>query len=169
MIASVLCPDPVIFVDDRWLYDLEDELNEVVELDLSSQEPTITIEGKDLTIVGSSYASYLAREGAKILHEDKISAEVIDVRVLNPLRIDSIVDSVKKTGHLLVVDSGWLSGGFASEIVAKVVEKLPTNCLRKPPIRLALPDAPAPSSPFLENDYYLKSSDVVEAAKKLSK
>ncbi len=169
LIASVLCPDPVIFVDDRWLYDLEDELNEVVELDLSSQEPTITIEGKDLTIVGSSYASYLAREGAKILHEDKISAEVIDVRVLNPLRIDSIVDSVKKTGHLLVVDSGWLSGGFASEIVAKVVEKLPTNCLRKPPIRLALPDAPAPSSPFLENDYYLKSSDVVEAAKKLSK
>ena len=94
-IDSLLCPDPVIFVDDRWLYDLEDELIEVVELDLSSQEPTITIEGKDLTIVGSCYVPHLAREGAKILHEDSDFCRGNRCEGLNPLRIDSIVDSVK--------------------------------------------------------------------------
>ncbi len=167
LIASVLCQDPVIYIDDRWLYDLEDELSDVVELDLNSQEPVVSIEGCDITIVGSSYASHLAREGAKVLIDERISAEVIDVRVLNPLSIDPVLKSVRKTGNLLVIDSGSLSGGFAGEIVAQVSEKLPVGSLKKPPIRLTLPDAPAPSSRFLEEDYYLNTNNVVEIAKQM--
>ncbi len=167
LIASVLCSDPVIYIDDRWLYDLEEELDDIEELNLENQGPVVSTSGSDLTIVGSSYASLLARDGAKILAKENIFAEVIDVRVLNPLKVDTIIKSVEKTKHLLVLDSGWLSGGFAGEIVSQVSEKLPVGILKKSPKRLALPDAPAPSSRFLEEEYYLNTDNVVMAAKEI--
>ena len=167
LIASVLCSDPVIYIDDRWLYDLEEELDDIEELNLENQGPVVSTSGSDLTIVGSSYASLLARDGAKILAKENIFAEVIDVRVLNPLKVDTIIKSVEKTKHLLVLDSGWLSGGFAGEIVSQVSEKLPVGILKKSPKRLALPDAPAPSSRFLEEEYYLNTDNVVVAAKEI--
>ena len=169
LIASVLCPDPVMYIDDRWLYEQEDDLSPVVELNLTEQKPRISRGGNDITIVGSSHASLLAREAAIVLGTENISAEVVDVRVLNPFFVDDIVESVKKTCNLLVVDSGCLSAGFSGEIIAKVVERLPVNCLQSPPMRIALPDAPAPTSRFLERDYYLSSADVVGAARKILK
>jgi pyruvate dehydrogenase E1 component beta subunit len=169
LIASVLCPDPVMYIDDRWLYEQEDDLPPVVELNLTEQKPRISQNGNDITIVGSSHASLLAREGANILRTENISAEVVDVRVLNPFFVDDIVESVKKTGNLLVVDSGCLSAGFSGEIIAKVVERLPVDCLQNPPMRIALPDAPAPTSRLLERDYYLSSADVVDATKRILK
>ena len=167
LIASVLCPDPVMYIDDRWLYEQEDDLPPVVELNLTEQKPRISHSGNDITIVGSSHASLLAREGANILGIEKISAEVIDVRVLNPFFVDDIVESVKKTRNLLVVDSGCLSAGFSGEIIAKVLERLPVNCLKNPPKRIALPDAPAPTSRVLEKEYYLSSADIVKAVRRI--
>jgi pyruvate/2-oxoglutarate/acetoin dehydrogenase E1 component len=169
LIASVLCPDPVMYIDDRWLYEQEDVLPPVVELNLTEQKPMISRSGNDITIVGSSHASLLAREGADILGNENISAEVVDVRVLNPFFVDDIVESVKKTRNLLVVDSGCLSAGFSGELIAKVVERLPVNCLQNPPMRIALPDAPAPTSRVLERDYYLSSADVVGATRRILK
>ena len=169
LIASVLCPDPVMYIDDRWLYEQEDVLPPVVELNLTEQKPMISRSGNDITIVGSSHASLLAREGANILGTENISAEVVDVRVLNPFYVDDIVESVKKTRNLLVVDSGCLSAGFSGELIAKVMERLPVNCLQNPPMRIALPDAPAPTSRVLERDYYLSSADVVGATRRILK
>ena len=169
LIASVLCPDPVIYIDDRWLYEEEDDLPPVVELNLSDQRPAVTQSGSDITIVGSGHASLLARNAATILKNEQISAEVIDVRVLNPFFAEEIVSSVKKTKNILVVDSGTLTAGFSAEIIAKVVEVLPVNCLKNKPMRIALPDAPAPTSRFLEKDYYLYPEDIVQAVKKVLK
>lgn len=165
LIASVLSPDPVVYIDDRWLYDQEDILSPIVELDLSKEKPRISNFGDDITIVGSGHSSLLARDAAKILMAENISSEVIDVRVLNPFFVDDIVRSVEKTRNILVLDSGCLSAGFSAEIVSKVVERLPVDCLKNPPIRLALPDAPAPTSKILEENYYLKAEDVVRVAK----
>ena len=162
MIASVLCKDPVMYIDDRWLYDQEDNLPQVIELDLATQRPAISIIGSDITIVGSGHASLLARQAAEQLGGKSISAEVIDVRVLNPFHAEEIVKSVKKTKNLLVIDSGCTSGGFSAEIIAKVVEQLPVNCLNHPPTRIALPDAPAPTSRFLERDYYISPNEIVK-------
>jgi len=67
----------------------------------------------------------------------------------------------------LVVDSGWISGGFSAEVIAKVVERLPVDCLSNPPVRVALPDAPAPTSRVLEKAYYTSTDDVVKAVKKI--
>jgi len=160
-IASVLCKDPVIYIDDRWLYDQEDDLPDVIELDLATQRPLVSIIGSDITIVGSGHASLLARDAAKKLENKNISVEVVDVRVLNPFHTEEIVESVKKTKNLLVIDSGWTSGGFSGEIITKVVEMLPVDCLNNPPARIALPDAPAPTSRFLQRDYYFSSDDIV--------
>lgn len=169
LIASVLCKDPVMYIDDRWLYEQEDELNPIVELDLISQHPVVSFKGNDITIVASGHASLLAREAAQQLGIEKVSVEVIDVRVLNPLHIEKIIESVKKTKNLLVVDSGWISGGFSAEIITKVVERIPVHCLSNPPVRIALPDAPAPTSRVLEKAYYIVAEDVINAVKKLLK
>ena len=84
LIASVLSPDPVIFIDDRWLYMQEDELPPVTEINLFDQKPSISKKGSDITIVSSGHTSLLSREASEILNNENISAEVIDVRVLNP-------------------------------------------------------------------------------------
>jgi acetoin:2,6-dichlorophenolindophenol oxidoreductase subunit beta len=167
LIASVLCNDPVMYIDDRWLYDQEDDLPPVVELDLSKQEPVISLTGSDITVVASGHSSLLAREAALQLKSDGLSVEVIDVRILNPFHSKKIIESVIKTKNLLVIDSGWTAGGFSAEIIAKVVEQLPVYCLDNPPARIALPDAPAPSSRLLEKAYYTSTEDVINAVKKM--
>ena len=96
LIASVLCKDPVIFIDDRWLYDQEDILPPIKEIDLTTQKPIVTSKGKDITIVASGHSSLLAREATQELKKNHISAEVIDTRVLNPLHSRPIINSVKK-------------------------------------------------------------------------
>ena len=169
LIASVLCNDPVMYIDDRWLYDQEDDLPPVVELDLTTQRPEISIIGSNITIVASGHSSLLVREAAKLLKCENISAEVIDVRILNPFHSEDIIKSVKKTKNLIVVDSGWGSGGFSAEIITKVVERLPVDCLNNPPVRIALPDAPAPTSRVLEGAYYTSTRDVINVVRKIIK
>lgn len=167
LIASVLCPDPVMYIDDRWLYEQEDDLMPIVELDLAGQKPYISKSGTDITIVGTGHGSLLSREAALCLDKANISAEVIDVRVLNPFFVDDIVESVKKTRKILVVDPGTLTAGFSAEIIAKLVERLPVDCLKTQPTRISLPDAPAPTSRFLEADYYIGVEDIVSMAQRM--
>ena len=167
LIASVLCKDPVMYIDDRWLYDQEDNLPPISEINLVAQKPIISLEGDDITVVASGHSSLLAREAAQELKNRDISAEVIDVRILNPFHTEEILKSVKKTKNLLVVDSGWTSGGFSAEIIAKTLEQLPVNSLKNPPVRIALPNAPAPSSRVLEKAYYITAKDIVEGIRKI--
>lgn len=169
LIASVLCKDPVIYIDDRWLYEQEADLPAIVELDLKDQKPQISLEGTDVTIVASGHSSYLARKASDKLKTLNISPEIIDVRVLNPLYIYDIIKSVKKTRKLVVVDPGWISSGFSAELVAKVVENIEVNCLTNPPVRIALPDAPAPTASILEKEYYTSVEDIVLVVKKIFK
>jgi acetoin:2,6-dichlorophenolindophenol oxidoreductase subunit beta len=169
LIASVLCKDPVIYIDDRWLYEQEADLPPIVELDLKDQKPQISLEGTDITIVASGHSSYLARKASEKLKSLNIFPEIIDVRVLNPLYIYDIIKSVKKTKKLVVVDPGWVSSGFSAELVAKVVENIEVNCLTSPPVRVALQDAPAPTASVLEKEYYTSVEDIILVVKKLFK
>lgn len=163
LIASVLCPDPVMFIDDRWLYDLEDELPPVVERPLEKEGPRVVREGSDVTLVGASFSTMQCLRAAESLAEAGIAAEVIDLRVINPLDVHSIVASVKKTGRLCVVDGGWRTCGLAGEVIASVVELLPPQAMHVSPVRLTLPDAPAPSSGALEKTYYTTEHQIVNA------
>ncbi len=167
LIASVLSEDPVIYIDDRWLYEQEDMLKPVEELDLNSIRPIVVTEGEDITLVASSFSTLVAKRSEQMLIDSGIKPEIIDLRVLNPVNYDLILNSVKKTGRLAVIDSGWSSSGFSSEIITSVVEKLNPEIFKSSPIRIALPDAPAPTSRFLEKNYYFDEKDVVEKIKLL--
>lgn len=167
LIASVLSPDPVMYIDDRWLYDQVEELEPVQELDLKTQGPRVLSSGTDLTIVGSSFSTRLAKEASDILALEGISAEVVDLRVLNPFDPDIICKSVQKTGRLLVVDGGWRTCGFSSEVISCVSEGLPPEKMKHSPVRVTLPDCPAPTSRALEKIYYPDVNKVVDAAKSL--
>ncbi|WP_129645428.1 alpha-ketoacid dehydrogenase subunit beta [Peristeroidobacter agariperforans] len=161
LISAVLCDDPVMYIDDRWLYDLSEDLPDVVERDLRSEKPRVLRSGKDVTLVGSSYSTLLCQQAAVELEKQGIDAEVIDLRVLNPLDTTSVVESVAKTGRLVAVDGGWRTAGLAGEVIARVSESL--GRFKSRPIRVTLPDAPAPTSKPLEAIYYPDSQRVIEA------
>jgi len=169
LIASVLCPSPVLFIDDRWLYALEDDLPPIIERDLSLERPLCLTKGADITIVASGYSTQLALDTAKELALQEMNAEVIDLRVLNPFYPELIAESVAKTGRLLVIDGGWKSCGMAGEVIASVTERVPVGAFRKPPVRVTLPDAPAPTSVVLETAYYPSNDLILKTAKDLLK
>jgi acetoin:2,6-dichlorophenolindophenol oxidoreductase subunit beta len=167
LIASVLCPDPVMFIDDRWLYDLEDDLPAVVERPLALEGPQCVRIGKDITLVASSYSTRLALEAADLLEQQGVLAEVIDLRVINPLDHAVIVASVEKTGRLLVIDGSWSPCGLAGEVIASVVECLAPGRLITAPARITLPFAPAPTARMMEQAYYPTCAMVVSQVGKL--
>lgn len=164
LISSVLSNDPVLFIDDRWLYDQIDSVPDVEEQPLSIQGPKVLNSGDDITIVGLGYGTKCAMDSLSELSKANISAEMIDLRVLNPLDPSLIIESVKKTGRLIVVDPGWRSCSVASEILALVFENIDIKSMKKNPLRITLPDAPAPTSRALERDYYYDRTDIVNAA-----
>lgn len=154
LVASVLCDDPVVYIDDRWLYSQTAELAPIVERGLTTFAPRVIGEGTDLTIVGSGYATLLALQARDALASNGVSAEVVDLRVLNPFDPTVIVESVRKTRRLLVVDGGWRSCGMSAEVIASCAESMPPGTLLAAPERVTLPDAPAPTSKALEETYY---------------
>jgi acetoin:2,6-dichlorophenolindophenol oxidoreductase subunit beta len=161
LISAVLCDDPVMYIDDRWLYELTDELPPVVERDLRKEGPRVLRKGRDITLVGCSYSTLLCQRAATELASRGIDAEVIDLRILNPLDATVVIDSVAKTGRLCVVDGGWRTAGMAGEVIARVSESL--GRFKARPIRVTLPDAPAPTSKPLEAIYYPDTRTVVDA------
>tara|TARA_B100001250_G_scaffold360657_1_gene338278 strand:+ start:22998 stop:23969 length:972 start_codon:yes stop_codon:yes gene_type:complete len=165
LIASILSDDPVLYIDDRWCADLEEESTDLKELDIKTIGPKTIKEGSDITIVGSGFTSCQALEAGKELAKDNISAEVIDCRVLNPFNPDLIIDSVRKTGKLLVLDGSWKSCGFSAEIISCVSEKF--TDFKSPPIRMGLKNSAAPTSKPLEKDYYINTSNIIDNAKSL--
>lgn len=167
LIASVLSPDPVMFIDDRWLYDLEDELPPIVEQNLAVIGPQILIHGDDITLVASGYSTRMARDAARQLEIEGVGAEVIDLRILNPFEPELITQSVARTGRLMVIDGGWSACGMAGEVIASVVERVPIGVLKKPPVRITLPSAPAPTARVMERAYYPTVDAVVSRAKEL--
>lgn len=154
LIASTLCDDPVVYIDDRWLYELEEEEKPIEEKCLTKEQPKCIREGKDITLVGSSYSTYLCRQVAEKV-SNRISCEVIDLRILNPMNLNVIATSVKKTRRLMVVDGGWSSCGIASEVITQTLELInDVSILKATPSRVTIADAPAPTSRCLEHAYY---------------
>ena len=167
LVAAVLCPDPVLYLDDRWLYDLEDDLPPIRELKLAAIQPQCIAEGADLTIVACGYSTRLALEARARLGAEGIRVEVIDLRIVNPFQPGAVLESVAKTRHLLAIDGGWRTCGVSAEVLACVAERASVGTLRRPPVRITLPDAPAPTSRVLEELYYPSVDTVVASARQL--
>ncbi|MFA7158490.1 MAG: transketolase C-terminal domain-containing protein [Kiritimatiellia bacterium] len=165
LIAAIRDDNPVIFIDERWLYSEKCHVPKAAYA-VPIGKGIVRRSGKDLTIVAISYMLKEAMLAADILKAQGIDAEVIDPRTLAPLDLELIVKSVRKTGRLLVADVGWLTGGVSGDIVARVTERA-FESLKAAPARLALPDCPAPMSAPLEKAYYPRADDIVEVARNL--
>jgi pyruvate dehydrogenase E1 component beta subunit len=161
LIASVLSDDPVLYIDDRWLYEVSEAAPEPTAVSLSAVRPARRRVGTDVTLVGASYSAHLCGIAASSLQGAGVSADVWDLRVLKPLYLDDIIESVSRTGRLCVVDGSWQTCGLAGEVIASVCEALTPSVWRARPVRITLPDAPAPTSKALEDIYYFSSNDIV--------
>jgi acetoin:2,6-dichlorophenolindophenol oxidoreductase subunit beta len=165
LVASVHDGNPVVFIDDRWLYkDVGPVSAELYEVPLGVG--AIRRPGRDVTIVATSYMNVEALHAADLLAAEGIEAEVVDPRTLKPLDEDLIIDSVARTGRLVVADAAWRSCGAAAEVAALVADRA-FSALRAPIRRVTLPEAPAPSSRSLEAVYYPKAADILTAVKGL--
>lgn len=165
LIAAVLCDDPVMYIDDRWLYEVEGELGPIREPLLRDEGPRVIREGCDVTLVGAGFSTELCRRAASLLEPLGISAEIIDLRVLNPLRCEAVVKSVRKTRRLCAVDGGWQTAGIAGEILARIGEDCDPGLLLARPRRVTIADAPAPTSAPLEALYYPTADSIVAAVR----
>jgi len=166
LLSAIFDDDPVIILEHRHnpLFEKKEFVPEgYYETPFTSN---IVVSGQDITIVTVSIALLNAIEANNKLNARGIYPEIIDLRWLRPLDIESIVQSVEKTGKLLVVDTGWKACSISSEIVALVVEKA-YGFLKCPPRRITLPDAPCPASQFLEPHYHPTAAIIVKTVREM--
>jgi len=165
LISAIRDPDPVIFFEHKLLYDISGEVpeeNYTIPLGVAD----IKRKGKDMTVVALSRLVHVALESAEKLSKDGIELEVIDLRSLSPLDSKTILESVKKTHRLLVVDEDNPRCSIASDIVA-LVSGQAFDYLDAPPWMMTAPHTPTPFSPPLE-DYYIPSLEkIVSTVKRL--
>lgn len=163
--AAVRDANPTIFIEHRWLYHIIDHVpDEYYAVPIGKAK--IIQEGSDVTLVASSYMTIEALKAVAQLKKDGINVELIDLRTIKPLDLEAIINSVKKTRHLVVADMSWKTLGLASEIITMVVEHA-YESLKKAPVRVTLPDCYTPTSWALTNYYYPNFYDIISAVKKL--
>ena len=156
LIASVLCKDPVIYIDDRWLYDEKDVKTEINFLNLEEESAKKILEGDDLTVISSGYCTKIAKDAIKkfTTQNKNISIELFDLRVISPIKYEKLIKSVLKTKRLVVIDGGWKTCGLGSELISSIVEKIEPNILLKKPVNLSQKNCPAPTSKVLEKNIF---------------
>lgn len=164
LISSIEDDAPVIFIEHRKLHNEEGDVPEgVYRTPIGKAE--VLCEGGDVTIVAISQMVLEAKKAAKALQKDGVSCEIIDLRSLRPLDTSTVIESVKKTGRLVVADGDWRNCSVSGEIVAIAAE----NChehLKASPQRVTWPDIPVPTSVALEKAFYPTATDIYAKALK---
>jgi pyruvate dehydrogenase E1 component beta subunit len=166
LVASAKEENPVVYIDDRWLYQLVGEVPEEL-YSVPIGKGVVRRKGEDVTVVATSYMVHEAIKASESLEKEGMDVEVIDLRSLKPLDEDLLFDSVRKTGRLVVVDGGWKTSGVAAEISARVAENDAFKSLKAPIIRVTLPDTPAPASSVLEKIYYPRAEKIMTAVREV--
>ena len=164
--AAIRCPDPVVFLENELLYGQSFDVPKLDDHVLPIGKARIAREGKDVTLVSYSIGVGVALDAATKLAEEGIHAEVIDLRTLRPLDKATVLESLKKTNRMVVVEEGWPVCSIASEIMAIAMEE-GFDDLDAPVLRVTNEDVPLPYAANLEKAALIKVADVIEAAKKV--
>ena len=163
--ASIRDDDPVIFMESEQMYGDKGEVPEG-EYILPIGVAEIKEKGTDVTIVSFGKIIKEAYKASKILKEESISCEIIDLRTVRPLDFDMVFQSVKKTNRLVILEEAWPFGNVATEITYQVQSQL-FDYLDAPVIKINTADTPAPYSPVLLKEWLPNANDVVTAVKKV--
>jgi pyruvate dehydrogenase E1 component beta subunit len=162
--AAIRDPNPVIFLENEILYGASSPVPKLDDYVLPIGRARVVRAGNEVTIVAWSIGMTYALKAADELANENISAEVIDLRTLKPMDIETIVESVKKTGRLVTVEEGWRQSGVGAEIAARMMEEA-FDYLDAPVARVTGKDVPMPYAANLEKLALPSVAEVVEAAK----
>ena len=164
--AAIRDNNPVLVFEHRQCYQMEGEVSEDQDHIVPLGKAHISRTGKDISIITHSNMVNMALEAALILEKDGISVEIVDLRSIKPMDIDTIIDSVKKTNRALCLQETWLTCSVAAEVAAVIADKA-FNYLDAPVRRLGSLDCPAPFAPDLEK-FILPSVDkIVQAVREM--
>jgi pyruvate dehydrogenase E1 component beta subunit len=164
--AAIRDDNPVIVIEHKGLLG---EKGPVVEGDgglAALDGPGVVRPGNAATVVGSLAMVRQACAAADLLAEEGIEAEIMDLRVLRPLNVAPIVESLGRTGRLVLVEEQHRLGGWGAQVIAEVIERAP-GVLRAPPRRVTLPDHPLPFSPALEDAALPSAERIAEAVREV--
>ncbi len=140
LVSALKGQDPVVFMEHRWVHNTEGDVPEEV-YEVPFGKARVVFEGSDVTLVAASYMVLEAKRAAEMLRDQwGVNVELIDVRSIKPLDKETIFQSVKKTGRLIVADPDWRSVGFASEVITLCMEEL-WGVLKQSPVRITYPDS----------------------------
>ncbi len=165
LLSAIEDNNPVIFLEHRWVHYVRGQVP-IGYVTTPLDGPSRIAEGNAITVVASSYMVLEALHATQALADAGISVDLFDLRVIRPLELEKIYDSIRKTGTVLVIDTGSKTMGPGAEIIAQISE----NCfsdLKRPPLRLGLPDHPTPSSPSLVKNYYPRSEHIADVICKM--
>jgi len=161
LFSALQDPNPVLYIDDRWLYGEPGHVPEE-PFTVAIGQAAVRRDGSDVTLVGISYMAEECVRAAAILEREGVNAEVIDLRSLKPWDSESVCSSVRKTGLAVVADGGWRTAGAGADIAAVIGEQA-FDELRAPLARVTLPDFPAPTAESEEAVYYPTATHIVNA------
>ena len=162
--SAIRDPNPVIFLENEILYGQSFPVPKLDDYTVPIGKAKIVRSGNDVTIVAWSIGMTYALKAADELAKNNIAAEVIDLRTLKPMDVETIVESVKKTGRIVTVEEGWRQSGVGAEIAAAVTE-LAFDWLDAPVTRVTGKDVPMPYAANLEKLALPSVAEVVAAAK----
>ena len=165
MIDAIEDDDPVIFIEHRWLHPIQETITKPVGNNSTSGAKLVRT-GDRITIAAFSYMVIEALHAARVLSEYGIEVEILDMRYVRPLDVESVIKSTEKTGNLIVAEAAVSMCGVSAEVVAAVCESS-IHLLKKPPIRITMPDHPVPTTHFLSSDCYTGAFDIIDAVVKL--
>ncbi len=163
--SSIREDNPIMFIEHKLLYNTKGEISDG-DYTIPIGKADVKRKGNDVTIATYSRMVLFALEAGDILEKEGINVEVIDLRTLSPLDIDTISDSVKKTGRLLTVEEGNKSVGVGAEVSSRVVEEA-FDYLDAPVKRLASKDVPIPFSKNLEKAVLPDTKKIISEVKEL--
>ena len=161
--AAIRDDDPVIFFQHKKLFAKQGPVPEG-DITVPLGRAAVKRTGKDISLLSYGSGFYLCQEAVEELGKLNIDAEVVDLRTLNPLDMDTIAGSIKKTHRVVIVHEACLTGGFGAELAARIQDIL-FDYLDAPIKRVAAKDVPIPFAPPLEDYVLPKISDVIEAAR----
>ena len=164
LIAAIEDDNPVVFLEHRWLHHVKGEVP-AGHYTVPIGPARVARTGKDVTIVAFSYMVLEAMAAAQKLAAIGVEADVIDIRSLRPLDQPAILASLRKTGRLVVADTGWSLAGMSAEILA-IASESAFGSLKAAPHRVCFPDCPTPTSPALAAEFYPRSGHIVAAVRK---
>jgi pyruvate/2-oxoglutarate/acetoin dehydrogenase E1 component len=165
--SAIREPNPVLFIEHKVLYNSEGEVPEAEEL-IPLGKAEIKRAGTQVTITAHSQQVLRALEAAEMLSRDHgIDCEVIDLRTVAPLDMETILASVKKTGRLVTVEEGYQNNGIGAEVVSRVVAAA-FDSLDAPPLRVAFPNCPVPFAKSLETAVLPNAKKIAEAVLRIA-